>query len=53
MLLIILFGVKTKTLKDNNTFISVLSNGKEHIKGIDLLCEVTSSFPNCKFFSWN
>ncbi len=39
-----------KTLKDNTTFISVLSNGKEHIKGIDLLCEVTSSFPNCKFF---
>ncbi|MBR76517.1 MAG: glycosyl transferase family 1 [Flavobacteriales bacterium] len=39
-----------KTLKDNNTFISVLSNGKEHIKGIDLLCEVTSSFPNCNFF---
>ena len=45
------FWCKDKnTLKDNTTFISVLSNGKEHIKGIDLLCEVTSSFPNCKFF---
>ena len=45
------FWYKDKnTIKDNNTFISVLSNGKEHIKGIDLLCEVTSSFPNYKFF---
>ena len=45
------FWCKDKnTLKDNTTFISVLSNGKEHIKGVDLLCEVTSSFPNCKFF---
>ena len=45
------FWCKDKnTLKDNTTFISVLSNGKEHIKGIDLLCEVASSFPNCKFF---